>query len=206
LLSVPELNMSIIKRMVQKNMELSQKEKAETIKKGTIEEEEEEAVEEDEEDEHGGDEGEEEAFENGKNAIGNRRARAADSVEEETLMKSSPKENSASPNEANKLQARKRRDISLSRDPVGQGPDNQTLLRLLEQGEQVLQQHRYFFILNISCQLHSMFRCARVQGLDTMEGLLLFGKDHFYVIDGFTLLKTHEIRDLDFLPEQSVAN
>ncbi|MCP9266082.1 WD repeat and FYVE domain-containing protein 3 [Dirofilaria immitis] len=36
------------------------------------------------------------------------------------------------------------------------GPDNQTLLRLLEQGE----------------QLHSMFRCARVQGLDTSEGLL----------------------------------
>ncbi|KAL3101442.1 hypothetical protein niasHT_020761 [Heterodera trifolii] len=47
----------------------------------------------------------------------------------------------------------------------GQGPDNQTLLRLLEQGE----------------KLHSMFRCARVQGLDIMEGLLLFGKDHFYV-------------------------
>jgi WD repeat and FYVE domain-containing protein 3 len=47
-----------------------------------------------------------------------------------------------------------------------------------------------------------MFRCARVQGLDTMEGLLLFGKDHFYVVDGFTLLKTREIRDLDFLPEQ----
>ncbi|KAL3072860.1 hypothetical protein niasHS_017834 [Heterodera schachtii] len=46
--------------------------------------------------------------------------------------------------------------------------------------------------------LHSMFRCARVQGLDIMEGLLLFGKDHFYVVDGFTLLKT----DLDFLPER----
>uniref|UniRef100_A0AC35U5N7 DUF4704 domain-containing protein n=1 Tax=Rhabditophanes sp. KR3021 TaxID=114890 RepID=A0AC35U5N7_9BILA len=66
------------------------------------------------------------------------------------------------------------------------GPDNQSLLRLLEQGE----------------QLHSMFRCARVQGLDTMEGLLLFGKEHCYIIDGFTLLKTREIRDLEFLPEQ----
>ena len=68
----------------------------------------------------------------------------------------------------------------------GSGPDNQTLLRLLEQGE----------------QLHSMFRCARIQGLDTIEGLLLFGREHYYVVDGFTLLKTREIRDLDFLPEQ----
>ncbi|KHN83531.1 WD repeat and FYVE domain-containing protein 3 [Toxocara canis] len=66
------------------------------------------------------------------------------------------------------------------------GPDNQTLLRLLEQGE----------------QLHSMFRCARVQGLDTSEGLLLFGREHYYVVDGFTLLKTREIRDLDFLPQE----
>ncbi|CEF59316.1 Blue cheese [Strongyloides ratti] len=66
------------------------------------------------------------------------------------------------------------------------GPDNQSLLRLLEPGE----------------QLHSMFRCARVQGLDTMEGLILFGKEYCYVIDGFTLLKTREIRDLEFLPEQ----
>lgn len=47
-----------------------------------------------------------------------------------------------------------------------------------------------------------MFRCARVQGLDTIEGLLLFGRQHFYVVDGYTLLKTKEIRDLDFLPEQ----
>ncbi|CCF23439.1 WD repeat and FYVE domain-containing protein 3 [Caenorhabditis elegans] len=66
------------------------------------------------------------------------------------------------------------------------GPDNQTLLRLLEQGE----------------QLHSMFRCARIQGLETAEGLLLFGRDHFYVVDGFTLLKTKEIRDLDFLSQE----
>uniref|UniRef100_A0A914V9C1 WD repeat and FYVE domain-containing protein 3 n=1 Tax=Plectus sambesii TaxID=2011161 RepID=A0A914V9C1_9BILA len=69
--------------------------------------------------------------------------------------------------------------------PIPKGPDNQTLLRLLEEGE----------------ELHSMFRCARIQGLDTCEGLLLFGKEHYYVVDGFTLLKTREIRDLDFLPE-----
>uniref|UniRef100_A0A915IK38 WD repeat and FYVE domain-containing protein 3 n=1 Tax=Romanomermis culicivorax TaxID=13658 RepID=A0A915IK38_ROMCU len=65
------------------------------------------------------------------------------------------------------------------------GPDNQTLLRLLEEGE----------------ELQSMFRCARINGLETSEGLLLFGKQHYYVVDGFTLLKTKEIRDLDFLSE-----
>uniref|UniRef100_A0A4W3HF18 WD repeat and FYVE domain containing 3 n=1 Tax=Callorhinchus milii TaxID=7868 RepID=A0A4W3HF18_CALMI len=62
--------------------------------------------------------------------------------------------------------------------------DNQTLLRLLEEGEKI--QH--------------MYRCARVQGLDTSEGLLLFGKEHFYVIDGFTMTATREIRDIETLP------
>lgn len=46
-----------------------------------------------------------------------------------------------------------------------------------------------------------MFRCARVQGLDTTEGLLLFGKEHLYVIDGFTLLKSREIRDIESVPD-----
>uniref|UniRef100_A0A8C9S430 WD repeat and FYVE domain containing 3 n=1 Tax=Scleropages formosus TaxID=113540 RepID=A0A8C9S430_SCLFO len=62
--------------------------------------------------------------------------------------------------------------------------DNTPLLRLLEEGEKI--QH--------------MYRCARVQGLDTSEGLLLFGKEHFYVIDGFTMTVTREIRDIDTLP------
>ncbi|XP_036384178.1 WD repeat and FYVE domain-containing protein 3 isoform X2 [Megalops cyprinoides] len=62
--------------------------------------------------------------------------------------------------------------------------DNTSLLRLLEEGEKI--QH--------------MYRCARVQGLDTSEGLLLFGKEHFYVIDGFTMTITREIRDIETLP------
>ncbi|KAJ4438847.1 hypothetical protein ANN_14800 [Periplaneta americana] len=62
--------------------------------------------------------------------------------------------------------------------------DNQTLIRLLEEQEKI----------------SHMFRCARIQGLDTTEGLLLFGKEHFYVIDGFTLLKSREIRDIESLP------
>ncbi|CAG4985996.1 unnamed protein product [Colias eurytheme] len=64
-------------------------------------------------------------------------------------------------------------------------PDNQTLLRLLEHHEKITH----------------MFRCARIQGLDTTEGLLLFGREHCYVIDGFTLLKNREIRDLDSCPD-----
>nr|XP_033770548.1 WD repeat and FYVE domain-containing protein 3 isoform X3 [Geotrypetes seraphini] len=62
--------------------------------------------------------------------------------------------------------------------------DSTTLLRLLEEGEKI--QH--------------MYRCARVQSLDTSEGLLLFGKEHFYVIDGFTMTATREIRDIETLP------
>ena len=61
---------------------------------------------------------------------------------------------------------------------------NQIIWRLLEDGEKI----------------RHMFRCARIQGLDTHEGLLLFGKEHYYVIDGFTLLKTKEICDIDALP------
>lgn len=49
-------------------------------------------------------------------------------------------------------------------------------------------------------QISHMFRCARIQGLDTVEGLLLFGKEHLYVVDGFTLLKSREIRDIESIP------
>lgn len=62
--------------------------------------------------------------------------------------------------------------------------ENETFLRLLEEQEKI----------------SFMFRCARIQGLDTFEGLLLFGKEHCYIVDGFTLLKNREIRDIDTLP------
>ncbi|KAL7045562.1 hypothetical protein ACKWTF_002261 [Chironomus riparius] len=66
-------------------------------------------------------------------------------------------------------------------------PDNQTLLRMLEENEKI----------------SHMFRCARIQGLDTSEGLILFGKEHCYVVDGFTLLKNREIRDIDSMPNST---
>ena len=56
----------------------------------------------------------------------------------------------------------------------------------------------FFFTMR---QITSMFRCATIQGMDTAEGLFLFGKEHFYVVDGVTLLSTKEIKDIDSLPQ-----
>ncbi|XP_055601256.1 WD repeat and FYVE domain-containing protein 3 [Uranotaenia lowii] len=78
-------------------------------------------------------------------------------------------------------------DLDDDDEELSSTPDNQTLLRLLEEKEKI----------------SHIFRCARIQGLDTYEGLLLFGKEHCYVIDGFTLLKNREIRDIDSLPNGS---
>ena len=58
-----------------------------------------------------------------------------------------------------------------------------------------------------------MYRCARVRGLDSAEGLFLFGRSHFYVVDGFTLMSsgskggnsssTKEIKEICLLPKGS---
>ncbi|CAI4227406.1 unnamed protein product [Auanema sp. JU1783] len=111
-----------------------------------------------------------------------------ESIEEEHSVEKEPtpeEENTddCSVNESQSIGRESEKERRESAKQKKRGPDNQTLLRLLEQGE----------------QLCSMFRCARIQGLETSEGLLLFGKENFYVVDGFTLLKTREIRDLDFL-------
>jgi hypothetical protein len=58
---------------------------------------------------------------------------------------------------------------------------NQSISRLLEDGEKI----------------NHIYRCARVQGLDTTEGVFLFGKEHFYILDGFTLVSTKDIVDID---------
>ena len=42
--------------------------------------------------------------------------------------------------------------------------------------------------------------CFDFQGLDTAEGLLLFGKEHFYILDGFTLVNGREVHDIDLMP------
>ncbi|KAL3100626.1 hypothetical protein niasHT_020905 [Heterodera trifolii] len=191
--SVEKLNMSTIKRMVEKNLEINgEKYSEKNIASGEEDGKRKRESEENECDEEIEEEMEEEderVEENGTQKLG----KEADSAEKVEEAEENGKQQQKDMDEQKKEQQQqknkrhKRKDNWTTDEATnGQGPDNQTLLRLLEQGE----------------KLHSMFRCARVQGLDIMEGLLLFGKDHFYVVDGFTLLKTREIRDLDFLPEQ----
>ena len=48
-------------------------------------------------------------------------------------------------------------------------------------------------------KINHIYRCARVQGLDTTEGVFLFGKEHFYILDGFTQISNKEIVDIDSL-------
>ena len=50
-------------------------------------------------------------------------------------------------------------------------PDYQTVMRLLEAGENITH----------------MYRCARIQGLDTTEGLLLFGEHCFFTVVSITV-------------------
>jgi len=47
-----------------------------------------------------------------------------------------------------------------------------------------------------------MFRCARVQGLDTFEAIILCGKERYYILDGFTLSPSNEVQDIDSIPEE----
>jgi hypothetical protein len=63
------------------------------------------------------------------------------------------------------------------------GSANQNVARLLEDGERI----------------NHIYKCARVQGLDTTEGVFLFGKEHFYILDGFTLLINKEMVEIDSL-------
>ena len=42
------------------------------------------------------------------------------------------------------------------------------------------------------------FRCARIEGLDGSEGILIFGREHFYILEGYTYNpEKNEIVDLD---------
>ncbi|CAF3844508.1 unnamed protein product [Rotaria magnacalcarata] len=59
---------------------------------------------------------------------------------------------------------------------------NQNVLRLLEDDEKI----------------SLAFRCARIEGLDGSEGILIFGREHFYILEGYTYnTEKNEIVDLD---------
>lgn len=179
-----ELNMSMIKRMMQKNLIFSEQQEALNLENEKIS-----IIE---------NENNEKLFNDNKNIIDNKADLDGNEDEDSCLNDEKAAIKKLESNQQNKNDLSQSQSRHASQKIIqknintcysdSQGPDNQTLLRLLEEGE----------------QLHSMFRCARIQGLDTLEGLLLFGKDYYYVVDGFTLLKTREIRDLDFLPEQFI--
>ena len=50
------------------------------------------------------------------------------------------------------------------------------------------------------------FRCARIEELDSSEGILIFGREHFYILEGYTYnTEKNEIVDLakclnDYVP------
>jgi len=78
---------------------------------------------------------------------------------------------------------------------------NQNVLRLLEDDEKVRLTFNINFIslsLSISFQISYAFRCARIEGLDGSEGILIFGREHFYILEGYTYnTEKNEIVDLD---------
>jgi len=59
---------------------------------------------------------------------------------------------------------------------------NQNVLRLLEDDEKIT----------------LAFRCARIEGLDGSEGIFIFGREHFYILEGYTYnTEKNEIVDLE---------
>ena len=54
-------------------------------------------------------------------------------------------------------------------------------------------------------QIQHKYPCARIEGLDVIDGLFLIGLSHFYIIDGLMMLSTGEISDIQSLPEEYVC-
>ena len=79
--------------------------------------------------------------------------------------------------------SRQNTQLSSSMNSSSSSSNNQNIARLLEDGEKI----------------NHIYRCARVQGLDTTEGVFLFGKEHLYILDGFTQMSNKDIVDIDSL-------
>uniref|UniRef100_A0A8C4NGZ2 Uncharacterized protein n=1 Tax=Eptatretus burgeri TaxID=7764 RepID=A0A8C4NGZ2_EPTBU len=58
------------------------------------------------------------------------------------------------------------------------------------------------YLLEDGEKVSHMFRYARVEGLDTREGILLFGKENFYLIDGVTVTEEGELCQIDLFPSE----
>ncbi|CAF1017714.1 unnamed protein product [Adineta ricciae] len=69
-----------------------------------------------------------------------------------------------------------------SNETLEMAQTNQNVLRLLEEDEKI----------------SLAFRCARIEGLDGSEGILIFGREHFYILEGYTYnTEKNEIVDLE---------
>eukprot|EP00095_Tigriopus_kingsejongensis_P009945 maker-scaffold981_size73921-snap-gene-0.19 protein:Tk09945 transcript:maker-scaffold981_size73921-snap-gene-0.19-mRNA-1 annotation:"low quality protein: wd repeat and fyve domain-containing protein 3" len=103
-----------------------------------------------------------------------------------SLLERPPHSNSGSVSESSPLPPASPTTSTQSMPVVEEdSSDYQTVMRLLEEGEKI----------------SHMYRCARIQGLDTAEGLLLFGREYFYLLDGFTLVNGREVHDIEFIPD-----
>ena len=94
--------------------------------------------------------------------LGGPRGVGGDGEREEGLAKSENKANGTDPVGVPLPQS----PTSINNILEENSPDYQTVMRLLEAGENITH----------------MYRCARIQGLDTTEGLLLFGEDWFFLL------------------------
>lgn len=58
--------------------------------------------------------------------------------------------------------------------------------------------YRPAILLCLVLQISLAFRCARIEGLDGSEGILIFGREHFYILEGYTYnTEKNEIVDLE---------
>ena len=50
-------------------------------------------------------------------------------------------------------------------------------------------------------QITEHYQCARLTGLDSYDGLLMFGSTHFYIVEGITITKSGSVVDLESASE-----
>lgn len=68
--------------------------------------------------------------------------------------------------------------------------------------------YKYYYIYYISndVQITECHQCARLTGLDSWDGLLLFGSTSFYVVEGITITKDSNVVDIESATDGLVLN
>lgn len=83
--------------------------------------------------------------------------------------------------------------------PAAPSKNHQTA-NVVDEDEQLASHEAIFSLLEPGEHLTVVYPCARVFGLEVHEGVLLFGRAHFYILDGYTLINGREIVEIEFLP------